>query len=650
MIVNEMHPWITLVITVTLFLTLMFGKKVPLDFLFLGGLMLVTFLGIITPEQAFSGFSNPAVLTIGALLALASGLRKCGVIDWFGEKILGSAKSEKSAMARLALAILTASAFLLNTALVAMSVPMVLDWCRKRNISPSKLLIPVSYLAILGGVCTLIGTSTTLVVQAQLTQQYTLKKERLVKLETDIREASVRDTLATANNSDSNAKEQNLQDEISQLRKSLEDLKPMGFLEIGSVGFPCAIVGSIFLLVIGVKSLPDRRELIQQLGDQRREYLVEMMVQSNCRLVGKTVEAAGLRNLPGLFLIEIDRGEDIITPVSPAETIAAADRLIFTGVVETIIDLEQIPGLVPAADRAYELQPNKRQQRHLTEAVLSRSSPLIGQTIREANFRKLYSAAVVAVHRNGARLPSKIGSIRLQPGDTLLLQTRNRFVEMFRNSRDFFLISNVEGSEPRQHHKALWAGLIVVGMVLWMALGSLLGAGDSWANPPVAAFVAVMFMAASRCIRFSEARNSVDIQLLLTIACALGMGEAMQESGAAELLATTITEWISSPILLLITVYVLTMIMTEMVSNNAIAAIMIPIAISIAISSGSNPRPFILAIALAASLAFVTPIGYQTNLMVMGPGGYRPVDFVKTGLPLSLVVATTALLLLSRQL
>ncbi|MEC9091539.1 MAG: SLC13 family permease [Planctomycetota bacterium] len=628
----EFHPWIALATTIVIFLTLLCRRGTPLDVLFLTGLIVVTMSGVISPAQAFSGFSNPAVLTIGALLAIASGLRQCGVIDWLGEKLLGSAHSDQKGLARLCASLVVSSAFLLNTALVAMSVPMVLDWCRQRKISPSKVLIPVSYFAILGGVCTLIGTSTTLVVQAQLNQRYAIEQSKIGELRQELKSSPVDPA--------------SIQSEIARLEASAEQVKPMHLFEIGKVGLPCAIVGSLFLILVGSKLLPNREELIRKLGDHRREYLVEMLVTENCRLIDQTVESAGLRHLPGLFLIEIDRGDEIITPVGPLETIRANDRLIFTGVVETIVDLEKIPGLIPAADMAYELHPNKRMQRHLTEVVLSRSSRLIGQTVREANFRKLYSAAVVAVHRNGARLPNKIGDIELQSGDTLLLQTRNQFVDMYRNSRDFFLVSAVEGSEPRQHHKAPVAGFLLLMTVTWLAIGSLLGGGSTWANPPVVAFIAVLAMTFTKCMRFSDVRNSVDVQLLLTIACALGIGEAMRSSGAAQLLADSMTGIVTSPFLLLIVVYVLTMLLTEMVSNNAVAAIMIPIAISIAMASGSNPRPFIMAIALAASLAFVTPIGYQTNLMVMGPGGYRPIDYVRCGLPLSLTVATTAIILL----
>ena len=293
------HQWIALGTTIGIFLALMTNRRIPLDVLFLSGLLFVTLSGVITPTQAFSGFANPAVLTIGALLAMATGLRKCGVIDWLGEKILGGEKTEAGGLLRLCGALVTTSAFLLNTALVAMSVPMVIDWCRKRNISPSKILIPVSYFSILGGVCTLIGTSTTLVVQAQLNQRHQVAVAELQQLEKDSAPA----------------------DEIASQEEFANSVQPMHLFEIGKIGLPCAVVGSAFLILLGVRFLPNRKELIRQLGDQRREYMVEMMVQENCRLVNQNVEVAGLRQLPGLFLIEIDRNDEIITPVSPDEVI-----------------------------------------------------------------------------------------------------------------------------------------------------------------------------------------------------------------------------------------------------------------------------------------------------------------------------------------
>jgi di/tricarboxylate transporter len=370
-------------------------------------------------------------------------------------------------------------------------------------------------------------------------------------------------------------------------------------------------------------------------------------------MVGKTVEEAGLRQLPGLFLIEINRNGDVVTPVTPRDIIHVRDRLIFTGVVSTIIDLEKIPGLIPAADESYEFHPHKRQQRQLIEAVIARSSPCVGRTIREANFRELYNAAVVAVHRNGARLPSKIGDILLEPGDTLLLQTRGEFVETHTANPDFYLVRNVEGSEPRRHDKGWLAGGLTLFLILWLTGTSWLPVTGPWGalgNTAIASIVVALLLIAFRCIPIAAARDSLDLQTLITIAASLGVGLAMSESGAAAMIATSFVGLVdlaatseARPYVLLITIYILGAVMTEMITNNAVAAMLFPLAVSLAEAGGYSPRPYIMAITLAASMSFCTPIGYQTNLMVMGPGGYQPSDYLKAGAPLAVLMAIVAL-------
>jgi di/tricarboxylate transporter len=298
----------------------------------------------------------------------------------------------------------------------------------------------------------------------------------------------------------------------------------------------------------------------------------------------------------------------------------------------------------------YEFQPKTRQQRHLTEVVLSRTSPLIGTTVRAANFRERYGAAVVAVHRNGVRITNKIGNILLEPGDTLLLQTRNEFVPTYRNSRDFYLVSGVEGSEPRRHDKARMAAVLVAALVLWLAASSWLDGFDGLAgvsSPPVAAIAVVGLLIVTGCLPVSDARNALDLQLLITIAAALGLGRALTQSGAASAMATMIVGGVGdNPYMLLVVIYLMAAVFTEMISNTAVAAMLFPLAVAVAWEGTYSPRPFVMAITLAASLSFVTPIGYQTNLMVMGPGGYRPADYVRCGLPLAVIVGTTALLLI----
>lgn len=325
------HPWIAIATTIGVFLTIQFVRRVPVDLLFLLALCLVTLTGIIDPRTAVAGFSSRAVIAISALLVVSSGLRKTGVLDWIGSKILGRSTNERSALMRLTGPIVLSAAFVLNTALVAMMMPVIIDWCRQRNLSPSKLLLPLSYLTILGGVCTLIGTSTTLVVNEKL-------RDSVAEVEREIKQIETEIALATPGEKTA------LEGRLAQRQQILAKVQPMGFFEISWIGVPCALVGSLYMLLVGQRFLPGRRDIIEQLGDQQREYLVEMQVQPECPMINRTVEDAGLRNLHGLFLIEIDRDGDIITPVTPRDFIRSGDRLVFTGLVSTIVDLEKTPG------------------------------------------------------------------------------------------------------------------------------------------------------------------------------------------------------------------------------------------------------------------------------------------------------------------
>lgn len=593
------EAWFTLAVLVLVFTSLVKNLGPP-DMVLLGGTVLVALVGVITPEQAFSGFVNPGVLTVAALFVVAAAVRETGALDTIGHWFLGGAKTERGVMARMAGTVTILSAFLNNTPIVAMMIPVIGGWCKKHEISPSRLLIPLSYMAILGGTCTLIGTSTNLVVSGMMTE----------------------------------AAERN--PELS------EHLQPIGMFELTMLGLPYALVGCAYLFLIGPRLLPNRKDLIERLGESFREYLVEMQVEQDCRLVGQRVEEAGLRHLPGLFLIEIVRNGEIIAPVGPREIIKAGDVLTFTGAVNTIVDLERIPGLVPVADEAYENRVAARRSRMLCEAVISPTSPLVGQSIRDANFRAMYNAAVVAVHRGGHRLTGRIGDIVLRNGDTLLLQTGANFARAHRNNPDFILVTGVEDSRPPRTERALLSvGLLGLFIVL-ISTGVL--------PTHLAAFLVGGLMIISRCVSPAVARQSLDWQTLVTIGAAFGLGRALDESGAAGVIAGFIVDHagILGPVAVLALIYILTSMFTETVTNNAAAALMLPFAIATAAQPGFDvsPRPFAIAIAFAASASFVTPIGYQTNLMVYGPGGYRFSDFIKLGLPLNIILFAMATLLI----
>ncbi len=639
-VIENMQIVFAFAVILAVFATMQMRRNAPTEVLFCGALVAYVLFGLIEPEQAWVGFAHPGVIAIAGLLVVSAALRSSGVLDALGRSLLGNVTTERGALGRLAVVVVTSSAFLLNTAIVAMLMPLVIGWCRQRQVAPSRLLLPLSYLAILGGICTLVGTSTNFVVNGML-QDASRDIAALVDAE---------DANLPADKMPANVKQLTSRYKPEWLKAQQAELLPMSLTDISWVGVPCAIVGSIVLVFLGIRLLPNRTELLDSLEEKRREYLVEMLVTQGCVLIGRTVEEGGLRHLPGLFLIEIDRDGEIIGPVSPSDRIHENDRLVFTGVVATIIDLEKIPGLVPAADINYEIAPATAAARSLVEVVLSPSSPLVGSTIRQANFRQHYNAAVVAVHRNGERLPTKIGDIELSAGDTLLLQTQQGFVRSFRNRPDFYLVSSVEDSDGRRHDKLLLAAAITIGLIGWLFLMPPLeswGAPESLLSPSLAIVAAALAMIVTRCLSIAEARRAIDVPMLLTVGAAIGVGKAIENCGAADRVARLMIDLVGNqPYVGLIAIFLLTVLFTEMISNVAVAAMMFYIAVGLACQLDVNPRPFVMAITLAASLSFVSPIGYQTNLMVMGPGGYRPRDYIRAGLPLSICVAVVALLLI----
>jgi di/tricarboxylate transporter len=571
--------WLT--IGMTLVVLFLLVREKPADLVFTGAIVGLALCGVITPAEAFGGFVSSALLMVAALFVITAGLRETGVVDAIGVRILGPAKSELSGFVMLALFTVTTSAFLNNTPIVAMLIPVVISWCRKHQVAPSKLLIPLSFLTILGGCCSRIGTSTNLVVDGLMIKN---------------------------------------------------GIRGMAFFEIAWVGLPCAVIGTLYMLTIGRRLLPARKELMEQFGEARREYLVEMLVTPACRLVGQSIEAAGLRRLPGLFLTEIDRRGTVMTPVSPDTILETEDRLVFTGVVETIVDLKKIPGLEPVSETTDQSAQEQRRRR-LCEAVVSRSSPLIGQTVREARFRSHYNAAIVAVHRNGERIATKIGDVKLEAGDTLLLQTGMNFATAHRNNPDFYLVSDVEGSQPLRHDRWLAAILIFAALLVTMF----------FADGPTAmlgAFVAGGLMVITRCISSSDARTAVEWPVLVAIGASFGLGTALEKSGAAAFLSGKLVDLTSSlgPHATLAAIYFVTMMLNELITNNGAAALAFPFCVQAAELSRCDSRPFVMAVALASSLAFGSPVGYQTHMMVYGPGGYRFTDFAKVGIPLNLLL------------
>jgi di/tricarboxylate transporter len=557
------------------------------DLVMMAALVSLTVVGILTPEEAFRGFSNQAVVAIGVLFIVSAALRSTGALDLGLRQLMGSAHTVRSGIARICAPVALGSAFLNNTPIVAMMTPAVLDWARRVQLSPSRFLIPLSYAAILGSTTTLIGSSVNLTVAGLMS-----------------------DT----------------------------EMGDMGFFELTAVGLPIAVAGVLFLIFVAPRLLPDRPAPGDALGERRREYVIAMRVESDCPLVGQSVEDAGLRQLPGLFLVEIDRAGRVITPVAPDVPVRAGDHLVFAGVVSTIVDLQRIRGLVPLSEE--ESAESERPNHRLVEAVVSSSSPLVGRTVRDSNFRTVYDAAVIAVHRNGERVAGKIGAIALRSGDTLLMQTAPGFMRAHRNSPDFLLVSDIgDGQKPR-YERAWLAIAILVGMV------AIVGSG--LAPISVAACVAAGALVVTRCITGAEARQSVQWPILIVIAAGLGVANAMQTTGAADFAAQVLVSGAGakSPWVALAVIYLACLAMAELLHHNAAAAIMFPIAVATANQVGVDPRGFVMAVAIASGCAFASPVTYQTHLIVYGPGGYRFGDFIRVGIWLDALTAAIAIALI----
>lgn len=580
--------WVVLGIIVVCLL-LLAVTSISVDLILLGGLSVLFVSGILPAREALSGFSNEGMLTVAALYIVAAALRETGAISFVVQKVMGNAKTVRQAQFKMMSPVILMSAFLNNTPIVASFMPAVQRWCRTSRVPVSKMLIPLSYAAILGGTCTLIGTSTNLILNGLL-----------------IAEPATRS---------------------------------LGLFEPALIGVPVAISGFLYLLIFGDKLLPVRGSSMETFQNTR-EYTIEMIIEKNSPLAGKTIEDAGLRNLPSLFLMEVQRNDFAIPAVQPHEKLEVDDRLIFTGIVDSIMDLQKIDGLSPATDQVFKLN-SPRYERKIIEAVVSRSNPMVGQSIKRGKFRNRYDAAVIAVSRSGERIHEKIGDIELRSGDVLLLEAHPNFVSKFRNSNEFLLISSISDSTPTTNDKAWVAAIALVAMVLLASTGVL--------SMLQAALVASGFLLVTKCFRYSTALESMDWQVLLAIAASLGLGNALQYTGVAEYMAVNLMAFAgSNPMLALAITYVATWLLTELITNNAAAVFIFPFAFSMAQSIGVDFMPFAMVIMVATSSSFATPIGYQTNLMVYGPGGYKFTDFMRIGLPLNAIVAIVTLTLVPR--
>ena len=578
------EAWFTLGV-VALCLVLLASNRISPDVVMMAGLTLLFLAGVLTPQQALAGLTNEGMATVAVLYIVVSGLTETGAIGWIVQSVLGRPRTTAHAQLKLMVPVAAMSGFLNNTPVVAIFIPAIQEWAKRNRLPLSRLMIPLSFAGIAGGTCTLIGTSTNLVVNGLL---------------------------------------------ITELGDSELEL-----FDLAWVGVPIVALVIVYILLVSPWLLPTRQPALHQF-ENVRQYTVEMVVEPHSPLIGMTIEDAGLRQLPGLFLMEIEREGQIIAAVSPVQRLRENDRLVFVGIVESVVDLQKIRGLKPATDQVFKLNLPRRERR-LIEAVVSNTCPLVGKQVRAGRFRTNYNAVIIALARNGERINKKIGDIVLRAGDTLLLETRPSFVEQQRNSRDFYLVSRIDDSRPPRHERALIAATITIAMVLSVATGLL--------SMLKAALLAAGLMIITRCTSAGIARRAVDWQVLVVIAASFGVGIALQVSGAANAVAEFIIALAGGrPWFSLALVFVVTALFTGLATNNAAAVIMFPIVVATANSMSVSVLPFAVTVMIAASASFATPIGYQTNLMVYGVGGYRFMDFLRIGIPLTVLAGLVTIL------
>ena len=580
----DWQAWLSLALTVSVLGVLITTRLTP-HVVLMAALTILSVCGVLTPAEALGGFANSGLITVAAMFAVAAGLHASGGIDLLVNRLLGKPLTTRTAIIRLLLPVLPLSAFLNNTPVVATMIPAINAWSRKIGIAPSRLLIPLSYGSIIGGTLTLIGTSTNLVVAGQY--------------------------------------------------EALTGRDDFGIFSITLVGLAIAVVGSVFMTLVLPRLLPDRST--RRPFANMREFTVEVAVDPNGPLVGLTVEQAGLRELERLYLVEISRGKSVVTAAPSEETLQAGDRLVFAGETDAITDLLRINGLSASMGDGTPLMED-RAERRLVEVVVSQSCAAIGETVRSSKFHDRYGAIVLALARNGERIEGNLGNIIIQPGDTMLLEARPAFVSRQRYNKDFLVVNDLE-KEPPRHEKAAMA---------WIILGlAVVAAGAGVISMLNAALIAVGAMMLTGCLTVSQAEKSLDMPVLITIAASFALGTALEKTGVAAVLAQNMVALSGGrPWLLLILTYIAVTLLTETITNNAAAVIMVPLALAITLEAGLNPEPFMLAIMIAASASFATPLGYQTNLMVYGPGGYRFSDFLRAGIPMNMVVGVTALTVL----
>lgn len=580
----QIQQMIVLVVTFLLIVSLLLDKVKP-SYLFFSAVLVFLLSGIIHTNDLLDAFSNESVLSIFLLIFLTAAIKEhFNLIGWM-DKLFGKAKNGRDFLLRMSAGVLSVSPFLNNTPIVALFMPYVYQWAKKHKVSPSKLLMPLSFVAILGGMTTVIGTSTNLV--------------------------------------------------LNGLIESKNAPTPT-FLDYLIPGTMVSIAGILFLYFIGYKWLPDRKDLLQSANGKSREYLVEVKVLPESSIIGKSILKAGLRNLNGIYLFEIIRNKHRMSPVKPEEIILADDILVFAGDTENIIELlERHKDFTTPFTNGKQSQ---LKQLNILETVIPFNSELVGQTLKRISFRENYDAAVVAIHRNGERLQGKIGEITLQAGDLLLVSPGTRFHKHIEEHPVLYLISVLR--QPTNAKPVAVKGFVV------LLLAVIVGLAFKVLNLFFALVLLTSYMIGFKLLTIREIKKQLDVDLLVVLVASLTFSTALIDSGTAKLLADGFMGMFRSfgNFGLIVGVYLLTLLLTSFVTHVAAVSIVFPIAYAIVLQTpGMNAVAIFIAIAFAASASFHSPFSYQTNMMVYEPGGYKFKDFLKVGFPITIIYSVVTL-------